>query len=265
MLVFHREAGELKKVLSLFMFFTILLSTIFMVGCSNVEDASITDVEIDSQEVTTNNSETEKTSTEKQVVEEKEYQVVASSDKEGVNIYAKKLDGLFYDFKIDYKDTTYREPFWINVTDQSRAPQIIVEDINGDETEELIVILTHGYGTGVSIQEVHVFHIEDNSPNEILVDNPMAIVFKNVKTNLLNKEAKINIVDKNMTVDFELDSEYLFNDVGFGSVIQYYVKDNQLIASIGAQISPASFIGDVVIKYEYRDKMYQAKSIEFQK
>ena len=45
----------------------LLLTIIFMVGCTNVEDASITDVETDSQEVTTvetnKNSEKEETIT----------------------------------------------------------------------------------------------------------------------------------------------------------------------------------------------------------
>ena len=34
----------------------LLLTTIFIVGCTNVEDASVTDKEIDSQEVTTVNT-----------------------------------------------------------------------------------------------------------------------------------------------------------------------------------------------------------------
>ncbi len=38
----------------------LLLTAIFIVGCTNVEEASVTDKETDSQEVTTNNSETEK-------------------------------------------------------------------------------------------------------------------------------------------------------------------------------------------------------------
>jgi len=48
----------------------LLLTAIFTVGCTNVEDVSNTDGKADSQEVTTKNSEKEKTTTEKQVVEE---------------------------------------------------------------------------------------------------------------------------------------------------------------------------------------------------
>ncbi|MFF2797135.1 DNA/RNA non-specific endonuclease [Lysinibacillus xylanilyticus] len=48
----------------------LLLTAIFIVGCTNVEDVSNTDGKADSQEVTTKNSEKEKTTTEKQVEEE---------------------------------------------------------------------------------------------------------------------------------------------------------------------------------------------------
>ncbi|MGE7693829.1 DNA/RNA non-specific endonuclease [Lysinibacillus sp. NPDC094177] len=48
----------------------LLLTAIFIVGCTNVEDVSVTDGKADSQEAITKNSEKEKTTTEKQVVEE---------------------------------------------------------------------------------------------------------------------------------------------------------------------------------------------------
>ncbi|MEG0384537.1 MAG: hypothetical protein RR642_07270 [Solibacillus sp.] len=39
--------------------------------------------------------------------------------------------------------------------------------------------------------------------------------------------------------------------------------NNQLIVESAALITQGSVIGDVIITYEYRDKMYQDKSIEF--
>lgn len=52
-----------------FNYLILLLTAIFIVGCTNVEDASVTDKETVSQEVTTNNSDTEKTVTEESVSE----------------------------------------------------------------------------------------------------------------------------------------------------------------------------------------------------
>jgi hypothetical protein len=63
-------------------------------------------------------------------------------------------------------------------------PQIYYDDINKDEKKELIIILTKGYGTGALEQEVNVFHIDTNRFGEVLVDHPMAIVNKNIKTTL---------------------------------------------------------------------------------
>ncbi|MEA0551929.1 DNA/RNA non-specific endonuclease [Lysinibacillus irui] len=57
----------MKKKIS---YLILLLTAIFIVGCTNVEDASNTDGKADLQEVTTKNSDKEKTTTEKQVVEE---------------------------------------------------------------------------------------------------------------------------------------------------------------------------------------------------
>ncbi|MED3803979.1 hypothetical protein P4562_18815 [Lysinibacillus xylanilyticus] len=62
----------------------------------------------------------------------------------------------------------------------------------------------------------------------------------------------------------EIQPANLFDDIAFGGSIHYKVQDNQLIVRVSGQISPASFVGEIVIIYEYRDKMYQAKSIEFQ-
>jgi len=198
------------------------------------------------------------------------YEIVSRDDKENITLYAKKMNGLFRDYKINFKGGLYSRPFWISETNPTYAPQIIYEDINKDLKKELIIILTKGYGTGVLWEEVYVFDTLNKNGlnvNEVIVDNPLAIIHKNVKTKLTSKKAKVIVGDKECSVDItplEIKPENLFDDIGFGSIIDYEVKDNQLIVSVAGQISPASFVGNIVIIYKYRDKMYQAKSIEFQ-
>lgn len=196
----------------------------------------------------------------------KGYDIVAKSNEEKITLYAKKMDGLYQDFKIHFKGETYFKPFWMNVTNPSYAPQIYYEDINKDEKKELIIILTKGYGTGVVWEEVYVYRYT-NGLMEVLVDNPLAIIAKNVRTSLTPKEAVVTIKDKHHRVDISpinIKPENVFDEVSFGSIVKYEVENNQLVARIAGQVSPAHFIGEIVIVYEYRDKMYQAKSIEFQ-
>ncbi|HHY73069.1 MAG TPA: hypothetical protein GX497_07570 [Bacillus bacterium] len=65
--------------------------------------------------------------------------------------------------------------------------------------------------------------------------------------------------------DLNIQPTNLFEDIGFGGIIAYEVKDKELIAKIPAQVSPAGFSGEIVIVYEFRDKMFQAESIEWQR
>ncbi|WP_196426676.1 hypothetical protein [Lysinibacillus cavernae] len=151
----------------------------------------------------------------------------------------------------------------------------IYEDINKDGINELIIILTKGIGTGILEQEAHVFHIQDQRinkefvevPVEVLVDDPIAIVLKNVKTELLSNKAIISIGEKKDVIDtkhLKIEPNHLFPDIYFGNLISFEINDKQLIAKIGGQISQASgSIGDIQITYIFKDEMYQAKSIEF--
>lgn len=204
-----------------------------------------------------------------------EYDEIAKSDNADVTLYAKKINGVYIDFKIDFQGGVLIRPYWINTTNPTWSPQIIYEDINKDGKNELIIILTKGTGTGILEQEVHVFQIQNQRinnelvevPVEVLVDDPIAIVLKNVKTELLPNEANISIGEKKYAIDtnpLKNKPEHLFPDIYFGNLINFEINDNQLIAKIGGQISPAGgSIGDIQITYMFKDKMYQAKSIEF--
>jgi len=192
------------------------------------------------------------------------YEVVTKLPKEDIVLYAKKMnDGLYRDFKLDFKGETYFRPFWINVTNPTYAPQIFYQDINEDAKKELIITLTKGYGSGVRDEEVYVYSYT-NGLIDVIVDNPLAIINKNVKTKLTPKKAEITLGDKVFIVDTKsIESTHLFEDIGFGSVIDYEVINKNLMVRVSVQITPAMFVGDIVITYEYRDKMYQAKAIEF--
>lgn len=193
------------------------------------------------------------------------FEIVFKLSSENITLYAKKFGSLYRDFKIDFKGETYFRPFWMNDTNPAYAPQIYYEDINKDEKNELIITLTKGYGTGVLDEEVYVYSYS-NGLIDISVDNPMAIINKNVKTKLSDERAEVIIDGKKCSIDItplEIKPENLFDDIGFESIINYNVEDNHLVVSVSGQISPASFVGSIVIVYEFRDKMYQVKLIEF--
>lgn len=191
------------------------------------------------------------------------YEVVTKLSKDIV-LYAKKTnEDLYRDFKLDFKGETYFIPFGINVTNPTYAPKIFYQDINEDRKKELIITLTKGYGSGVRDEEVYAYSYT-NGLIDVIVDNPLAIINKNVKTKLTPEKAKITLGDKVFIVDTKsIESTHLFEDISFGSVIDYEVINKNLMVRVSSQITPAMFVGDIIITYEYSDKMYQAKEIKF--
>jgi len=137
------------------------------------------------------------------------YKIVASSDKENITLNALRIKDLYRDFKIEFKGGILSRPFWLNDTNPTWSPQINYEDVNQDQKKELTIILTKGQGTGVLEQQAHVFHIEEkgvdnalvNIPEEVIIDDPIAIIMKNVNTKLTAKKAKITIGGEHYTID----------------------------------------------------------------
>ncbi|KAB2334509.1 hypothetical protein F7731_14975 [Cytobacillus depressus] len=192
-----------------------------------------------------------------------EYKVVSELPEENIILYAKKKNGLFQDFRIHFKGETYFRPFWMNVTNPTYAPELFYEDIDKDGKKELIITLTKGSGSGVRVEEVYVYRYS-NGLIDILVDNPLAIIYKNVKTKLTSEKAEIIVGDKVSIVDTKsIEPSHLFEDISFGSIIDYEVINKNLMVRVSGQITPAMFVGDFIIVYEYCNKMYQAKTIDF--
>lgn len=197
-------------------------------------------------------------------------QVVASLSEANATLYAVKRDGYFEDFKLVANGSGGYFPFWRNVTNPAYAPKLFYNDINGDGKKDLIIVLTLGYGTGFLNSEAHVFQkIKSNIGEvyqEVLVDNPKAILLKNVKTKLTPHEAEVTIGNKKTIINIEkmeIKPENLFTDIYFGNIISFDVVNNELKAAMEGQISPAGFIGAIEITYEFKDKMYQAKKVQF--
>ncbi|MFC9539491.1 hypothetical protein ACFTQ7_06345 [Lysinibacillus sp. NPDC056959] len=78
-----------------------------------------------------------------------EYDEITKSDKADVTLYAKKMNGVYTDFKIVFQGGVITRPYWINTTSPTWSPQILYEDINKDGKNELIIILTKGTGIGI--------------------------------------------------------------------------------------------------------------------
>ena len=185
-----------------------------------------------------------------------------ATEKEGV------LERVLTNFKLQWMGHPKIFPKWTNVINPSYHPELYYSDINNDGKKEIIIVLTIGYGSEDVIQEVHVLHIRDDGGLlEILVDNPMAIINKNVKIEASKTEAIITI-GKNTTKinvkELGIVPSHIFENVSIGRTLEFKVINNKLMAIVGATIAPSGgFLGEIHITYTFKDNMYQAEQISF--
>lgn len=197
--------------------------------------------------------------------------VVGELPEAKITLFAKEREGILEKFRLEENGISQHFSFWINVSNETYWPQLINTDINQDGEKELIIILTRGYGTGVINQEIHVLHkIDTNFGNvyrEILVDNPITTLLKKVKMELTKSHALITIGHHKTEIEIDklgIEPRNLFSDITTANLLRFEIIDNNLMAIIGAQVSPVGgFIGSFRITYEYKNEMYEAKKIEF--
>lgn len=184
-------------------------------------------------------------------------------------------DGMYtsYILEIDGKQRHFP---WHNITNTMFNPRLYLNNIGGDDGEELVVILTLGEGTGVDIEEVHV--INPVNFEEINVESPLDAIKDKVKTQIIKRTSGsiVRLYIDGQVEDVQVASELyrgipaagqLFNAVSFRDQIQFYITSNKLVAAVGAQVSITQFIGDIVMTYDYDRNInaYKVSSIEFQR
>ncbi|MFP5109522.1 hypothetical protein ACSU6B_22625 [Neobacillus sp. C211] len=192
---------------------------------------------------------------------EPQSKVVATLKKTNATLYATEREGNLEKFRLELDGGIRWFPNWRSSSAPAFGPSLFFEDINQDGKEELVIILTTGHGTGINITEAHVLQKTKTNIGYIyqekLIDNPVAVINKYVKTKKLsNDKVEITIGKTKTSVTFY---EYLKHEE-----IVFSVYKNNLVVYMSGQISPP-IEGGILITYEFQDNMYQSKKIEYLK
>lgn len=204
----------------------------------------------------------------------KDYKLLSSIPEENIHLYAIdwkeeeiKHRGVYREILLDLKGKLHYFP-WTVDSGEAFKPRLILSDINNDGVRELIVITTTGTGTGIFIQEVHIFNVDTFT--DINVMHPIEVMYQNVKTKITKNKDIINItinIKDNIfiTTAKESSAGIWSDDVGFGGRIEYDVVDNKLIAKVGAQVSLSLYVGQIKIQYIFKNKRMEPNNITFEK
>lgn len=171
--------------------------------------------------------------------------LIASIEKENISLYYdKKADGMLQGFylkignKVSYFD-------WSNVDSESFYPTVkLLSD------KYIAITCTIGEGTGTDVQELYL--INKKNLKKLTFESPLDVVKSNVAFDLQPPNVSVKIGDKTWSNSYnEIDLNNFFKTVGYESIIKYDVQNNYFVVTLSAQISPATFIGDLEIKYYY--------------
>ncbi|MED4953295.1 hypothetical protein ABEO75_12775 [Paenibacillus macerans] len=133
-------------------------------------------------------------------------------------------------------------------------PQVFYADVTGDGKQEAVIIYSIGKGTGLSLDEIHVLDSGDFS--EIKVPSYEETVANHIQTHITNHDdildIKVNAMGKEHEFSYESPYPDLDQDeLGFGGVVYYNVKNQRLTSTLGASIGVAVYVCDVHITYKF--------------
>lgn len=196
-----------------------------------------------------------------------EKKLIAEITDSNIRLYYIKEDkdfGMYIGFILQIND---RKKYfrWKNVSSNlSYNPQLSLADLDNDGKEELVIELCHGYGTGIFDEEVHV--IRQDSFDEILVENPVIILYKK-KITLKEFPEYFEVVlnDKRITLNKKgrLTPPYSKVGIGWGNDnTRYEIKNNKLLARVPLVIGGIN-TGEFIVKYKFQDEVLQMESINF--
>ncbi|MFZ7943222.1 hypothetical protein [Neobacillus sp. 19] len=192
---------------------------------------------------------------------EPQSEVVATLKKAKAALYATKREGHLEKFRLQTDEGIRWFPYWRSSDAPSYGPRFFFEDINQDRKEELVVILTTEHGTGILVTEAHVLQKTKTNIGEVyeemLIDDPEAIIKKNVHTKKVSNDQVEITIGKKKTIATLYD--YLKHEV-----IDFSIYKGKLVVYMSGQLSPPTE-GGILITYQFKDHMYQAKKIEYLK
>lgn len=188
---------------------------------------------------------------------------------------------------------TWRAYNWNYMTPREILPQMHVADFDGDGMEELMVIMSMGSGTGVSVYELHIVDIYQKSQGVgALPEIRKAEAFRDSCFKAEDYKAQLNQAvklttytkDKELRADVAISdaksslslAEFQDNDYGkvneqpvFGTVVGFSVEKNRLKAEFGLGLTAErlpwpNYVGKVLADVDYGEGQFTLANLRFE-
>ncbi len=153
---------------------------------------------------------------------------------------------------------------WVNVVNPTYAPRLSLSDLDRDGHEELILILTTGYGTGVYASEAHILR-EDLT--EIHLPDPMAdaeqVITHSVSQQEDTRTFTLTVNEEAYTYTYlESDTRMWYDQVVLKNHRRHRIDNGYVIASMAAELGHGVSPGRVEVAYELWNDEFELADIQ---
>lgn len=135
-----------------------------------------------------------------------------------------------------------------------------------EDNSKAAIILIESEGSGIYISSIHIVDLEEF--HEISHEDAIPYLSQKISSTVDVETGIVNLELPDRILQFDtsdiVSSTNLFDQVGYGSIVKYYIENDKLYCDAALHIAPGSDLGYVRLEYCFTENEYTVDRMEFQ-
>ena len=148
------------------------------------------------------------------------------------------------------------------MADSMFMPSLVLFENNS----KVATILIETEGSGIYISSIHIVDLEEF--HEISHEDAITHISQKINSTVDVETGIVNLELPDRILQFDtsdiISPTNLFDLVGYGSIVKYYIENDKIYCDAALHIAPGSDLGYVRLEYCYTENEYTVDRMEFQ-
>lgn len=148
------------------------------------------------------------------------------------------------------------------MADSMFMPSLVLFENNS----KAAIILIESEGSGIYISSIHIVDLEEF--HEISHEDVIPYISQKINSTVDAETGIVNLELPDRILQFDtsdiVSPTNLFDQVGYGSIVKYYIENDKIYCDAALHIAPGSDLGYVRLEYCFTENEYTVNRMEFQ-
>lgn len=148
------------------------------------------------------------------------------------------------------------------MADSMFMPSLVLFENNS----KAAIILIESEGSGIYISSIHIVDLEEF--HEISHEDAIPYISQKISSTVDVETGIVNLELPDRILQFDtsdiVSPTNLFDQVGYGSIVKYYIENDKIYCDAALHIAPGSDLGYVRLEYCFTENGYTVDRMEFQ-